>query len=75
MHIAIGIARGKKSNINAQPMVKWAQICQELFLKYYTWTQIKVKEQSFYCRSKFHGHSKVFDNEQYSYTNMSVLLS
>ena len=35
-------------------------------------TQIQEKEQLSYCRSTFHSHSKVFNNENNSYLKMSV---
>jgi len=35
-------------------------------------TEIKVKEQCFYCCSASHSHSMVFKNEQNSYPKMSV---
>ena len=32
-------------------------------IKLYTLTQVKAKEQHFYCCSTFHNHSRVFSNE------------
>ena len=41
-------------------------------IKLYTLTQVKAKEQHFYCCSTFHNHSRVFINENNSWPKMSV---
>jgi hypothetical protein len=48
--LSLASARDKKSNLNAQPMVKWAQIygCHELFLKCTAiWMYMKSIEQTY----------------------------
>jgi hypothetical protein len=47
---------------------KWARDTIQL----YTWTQIKVKEQRFYCCSTFHSHCRAFNNDHNSYPKMIV---
>jgi hypothetical protein len=44
-------------------------------IQHYTWTQIKVKEQHFYCCLTFHSHSSIFNNERNSYPITSVIPS
>ena len=44
-------------------------------IQHYTWTQIKVKEQHFYCCLTFHSHSSIFNNELNSYPITSVIPS
>ena len=39
-----------------------------------TSTQIKVKEQRFYCGFTFHSHCRVFNNEHNSYHKMSLII-
>ena len=41
-------------------------------LQFYTWTQIKVKEQRLYCCFAFNSHSRIFNNLQNSYTKINV---
>ena len=41
----------------------------ETIIQHYTWTQIKVKEQHFYCCSTF--HSRVF-NDEHNYNSYPI---
>jgi len=50
----------------------WKILIERPANKFYTYTQIKVKEQIFYCCSTFHSHGCVLSNEYYSYPEMSV---
>ena len=49
------------------PLNLCMNVNEQKIIKHYTSTQIKVKEQHFYCCSTFHSHSRIFNNEHNSY--------